>query len=66
MNSLQADIDATREVTYVENGSYTATDKLGYNKINVNIPTVTYVEMTQAQYDALTVKDINTIYLIRG
>lgn len=66
LNSLQAEIDATREVTYVENGSFTSTDKLGYNKINVNIPTVTYVEMTQAQYDALTVKDNNTIYLIRG
>lgn len=66
LNALQAEIDATREVTYVENGSFTATDKIGYNKINVNIPTVTYVEMTQAQYDTLTVKDKNTIYLIRG
>lgn len=66
LNSLQADIDATREITYIENGNFTATDKLGYNKINVNVPTVTYVEMTQVQYDALTVKDKNTIYLIRG
>ena len=66
LDALKSDIDATREITYVENGSYTATDKLGYNKINVNVPTVTYVEMTQAQYDALTVKDNNTIYLIRG
>lgn len=66
LDILQADIDATREVTYVENGSYIADEKIGFNKINVNIPTVTYVEMTQAQYDALTVKDNNTIYLIRG
>ena len=66
LNSLQSDIDATREVTYLENGSYTATDKLGYNKINVNVPPVTYVEMTQAQYDSLSTKDNNTIYLIRG
>lgn len=66
LDSLQTEIDSTREVTYVENGNFTATDKLGYNKINVNVPTVTYVEMTQAQYDALTVKDNNTIYLIRG
>lgn len=66
LNSLQADIDATRDVTYIENGSYTATDKLGYNKINVNVPTVTYVEMTQAQYNAIENKDNNTIYLITG
>ena len=66
LDELQSSIDATREVTYNENGSYIAEEKIGYNKINVNIPTVTYVEMTQAQYNALSVKDKNTIYLIRG
>ena len=66
LDSLQSAIDATREVTYVSNGNYTTDEKIGFNKINVNVPTVTYVEMTQAQYDALSVKDNNTIYLIRG
>lgn len=66
LDSLQSEINTTREVTYTANGIYTAEEKIGYNKINVNIPTVTYVEMTQAQYDALSVKDKNTIYLIRG
>ena len=64
LDSLKADIDATREVTYTANGSYTAENKLGYNVINVNVPTLGYVEMTQAEYDALQEKDNNTIYLI--
>ena len=34
--------------------------------ITVAIQTTTTVTMTQAQYDALTVKDPNTIYLING
>ena len=66
LDALQSSIDATREVTYVENGSYIADEKIGFNKINVNVPTVTYVEMTQLQYNELSVKDKNTIYLIRG
>ena len=64
LDALQAEIDAPREVTYVSNGNYTTDEKIGFNKINVNVPTVTYVEMTQAQYDALETKDNNTIYLI--
>ena len=64
LNAIQSDIDATREVTYTESGSYTTTDKLGYNKINVNVPSIGYVELTQSEYDALAIKDINTIYLI--
>ena len=66
LDALQSAIEATREVTYVSNGNYTTDEKIGFNKINVNVPTVTYVEMTQLQYDALSVKDNNTIYLIRG
>ena len=66
LDVLQTEIDATREVTYNENGSYIAEEKIGFNKINVNVPSMTYVEMTQVQYNALSVKDKNTIYLIRG
>ena len=66
LDAIQANINTTREVTYVGNGSYIAEEKIGYNKITVNVPSMTYVEMTQVQYDALSVKDKNTIYLIRG
>ena len=62
LDALQADINATRTVTYTENGNYTTENKLGYNVINVNVPTLGYVEMTQAEYDALAVKDSNTFY----
>ena len=66
LDTLKSDIDATREVTYSANGIYTSDEKIGYNKINVEVPSMSYVEMTQVQYDALSVKDKNTIYLIRG
>lgn len=48
------------------NGTYTSsTDNLdGYSSVLVNVPTITYTELTQSQYDALAVKDNNTIYLI--
>ena len=62
LDALKADINATRTVTYIENGNYTTENKLGYNVINVNVPTLGYVEMTQAEYDALAVKDSNTFY----
>ena len=62
LDALKADINATRTVTYTANGSYTTENKLGYNEINVNVPTLGYVEMTQAEYDALAVKDSNTFY----
>ena len=64
LDALKADINATRTVTYTANGSYTAENKLGYNVINVNVPTLGYVEMTQAEYDALEVKDNNKFYII--
>ena len=66
LDSLQTNIDAQREVTYVPNGTYVSEENIGFNKINVNVPSMTYVEMTQVQYNALSVKDKNTIYLIRG
>lgn len=64
LDALQSDINATRTVTYTENGNYTTENKLGYNVINVNVPTLGYVEMTQAEYDALGTKDINKFYII--
>ena len=64
LDAIQADINATRTVTYTENGNYTTENKLGYNVINVNVPTLGYVEMTQAEYDALEVKDNNKFYII--
>lgn len=66
LDALKADINATRTVTYTENGNYTTENKLGYNVINVNVPTLGYVEMTQAEYDALEVKDINKFYIINN
>ena len=64
LDALQADINATRTVTYTANGTYTAENKIGYNEIIVNVPSMTYVEMTQAQYDALEAKENNTFYII--
>ena len=66
LDSLQSEINKTRTVTYVSNGTYLAEEKIGFNEVIVDVPTVTYVEMTQAQYDSLSTKDNNTIYLIRG
>lgn len=64
LDALKADINATRTVTYTANGTYTAENKLGYNVITVNVPTLGYVEMTQAEYDALETKNNNTFYII--
>lgn len=44
------------------NGTYTRED--GWNAVTVNVPTVTTQTLTQAQYDALTIKDPMVIYLI--
>lgn len=62
LDALKADINATRTVTYTANGTYVANEKIGYNEVIVNVPNLSYVEMTQAEYDALAVKDSNTFY----
>ena len=52
--------------TYTENGTYNVSGEWKDASIVVNVPSTTTVTMTQAQYDSLTVKDPNTIYLING
>ena len=58
------------EKTITSNGSYhynpTPGSVFSSADITVAIQTTTTVTMTQAEYDALTVKDPNTIYLING
>ena len=48
--------------TITTNGTYTRAD--GWDSVTVNVPFV--VTMTQAEYDALAVKDPNIIYLIKN
>ena len=52
--------------TYTKNGTYNVSGEWKDASIAVNVPSTTTLTMTQAQYDALTVKDPNTIYLING
>lgn len=52
--------------TYTKNGTYNVSGEWKDAAITVNVPSTSTVTMTQAQYDALTVKDSNTIYLIKG
>ena len=52
--------------TYTKNGTYNVSGEWKDAAIKVNVPSTSTVTMTQAQYDALTVKDPNTIYLIKG
>lgn len=53
----------SKEIT--QNGTYYPENgKLGWNEINVQVPTTITTTMTQAEYDALTSYDQNTIYLI--
>ena len=56
--------------TITSNGSYSYSPSSGSvfsdASITVNVPSNDVVTMTQAEYNALTVKDPNTIYLING
>lgn len=52
-------------LTVTQNGVYTPSSG-GYNRVIVDVPqTPTILTVTQAQYDAIPVKDNNTIYLIK-
>lgn len=50
---------------FTQNGTYTAVEG-GWDEVEVNVPSVTTQTLTQAQYDALAVKDPMVIYLING
>ena len=52
--------------TYTKNGTYNVSGEWKDASIAVNVPSTSTVTMTQAQYDSLTVKDPDTIYLING
>lgn len=51
--------------TFTANNTYTKAEG-GWNSVTVNVPSVTTQTLTQAQYDALQVKDPMVIYLING
>lgn len=66
---LQTAENSTLNVT--KNGTYEAkpdyildAGPAAWGTVNVNVPTMSYVEMTQAQYNALTTKDNNVFYII--
>ena len=52
--------------TYTSNGTYSISGEFDGGVVTVAVPTTITVTMTQAEYDALAVKDPNTIYLING
>ena len=66
--SIAVDVHPTESLsrTYTSNGSYDITGEFNGGVITVAVPTTVTVTMTQEQYDALEVKDPNTIYLING
>lgn len=51
---------------FTENRTYTRSNGYGWNEVVVRVPTTQVVTMTQAEYNALVVKDENTIYLIKN
>lgn len=59
-----ADDGKLEETTITANGEYTPS--YGYSKVTVNVDSASIVECTQAEYDALTTKDNNTFYAIKG
>ena len=50
---------------FTENRTYHRSNGYGWNEVVVRVPTTQVVTMTQAEYNALEVKDENTIYLIK-
>lgn len=52
-------------ITITENGVYVPKEG-GYSEVIVDIQTTKTVEITLAEYNALPIKDNNTIYLING
>lgn len=68
--AIPSKIETDVHIDATTNGSYTFVAPSGYvwteATITVEVPTTVTVTMTQAAYDALSVKDPNTIYLING
>lgn len=52
--------------SFTSNGTTSLSGEWKDAEITIAVPTTLTVTMTQAQYDTLTVKDSNTIYLING
>lgn len=51
-------------LSVTENGSYVAPDGEAYTPVDVNVPSVSTLEITQEEYDALETYDPQIIYLI--
>lgn len=66
--SIAVDVhpSASLSETYTSNGSYSISGEFDGGVVMVAVPSTVTVTMTQDQYDALQVKDPNTIYLING
>lgn len=68
--AIPSKIEGSVQLGFTTNGSETIVAPSGYvwteATITVEVPTTVTVTMTQAEYDALAVKDPNTIYLING
>lgn len=65
--ALEARLNTITSKEITENGVYTPQSGVeGWNSVTVNVPSMSYVEMTQSEYDALAVKDNNTFYIIEN
>lgn len=65
VDQLNNQINTITSKQFVSNGTYTPQNgELGWNEVIVDVPSVTTLEVTQEQYDALTTYDQYTIYLI--
>ena len=65
---LTVDVHPTERLveTITNNGITDLSGEWKDASITVDVPSTSTVTMTQAQYNALKVKDSNTIYLIKG
>lgn len=63
-------VSKTKTLDVTQNGIYTATNDEYFREVNVNVESsstsTSIVTLTQDEYNSLTVKDNNVIYLIKG
>lgn len=61
-------VSKTKTLDVTQNGIYTATNDEYFREVNVNVESssTSVVTLTQDEYNSLTVKDNNVIYLIKG